>query len=102
MPVGDSFDLSGETKVSEAESREHQATLLAKRTMDIPSDMQVLADAASRADNQPVYVGIGARSLGQSTSGWLIIKLTYDSNGDFSTKQTAYDSWANRTTATYA
>lgn len=102
MATGDPYTLWGQGSVSDAEAREHESLLLAKRTMSLPNNQHIKVDSASRADNQPVYIGVAPRSLSTSSSGWLLIKITYDSNGDFSEKTIGYDSWDNRATATYA
>lgn len=102
MAAGDPFTLTGETKVTEAESREHQATLYAKRTMDVPSDIQARFDYDVRTDGQPVYIGYGPRGLAVGAAGWLLYKFTYDGSNQATLRQVAYDTWSNRTSATYA
>ena len=91
----------GELKVTAAEQAEHESALLAKRTVDIPTNMQMQLDYDGRTDGQPVYQGYGARSLGDGDKGWIIYKYTF--SGNFVTKrQTAYDEWDDRASATYA
>lgn len=101
MATGDDYTLSGQLKVSDAEAREHQETLLAKRVTDIPNDLQNRFDYDSRSDGQPVYLGYGAKGLDASADGWIIYKHTYDGSGFITLKQTAFDSWSNRNSATY-
>lgn len=102
MATGDSYILTGQRKVTDAEAREHQATLLAKRITDIPNDLQIKVDPDGRSDNQPVYVGFAPKGLATSSEGWLLWKITYDSFGDFSYKQVAYDDYDSRASASYS
>jgi len=97
---GNSFVPEGATKGSWAEDREHQQSLFAKRIMEVPSDLQI-RQAISRSDGQPDYVGYAPRGLAADATGWLIWKFTYTSN-NMTLRQTAFDSWDNRTSATYA
>jgi len=84
----------GELKVTAAEQAEHEAALFAKRTTDIPNNMQIQLDYGGRSDNQPVYQGFGARGLADASAGWLIYKFTYTADpGDMTKRQTAYTSW---------
>lgn len=101
MAIGDPYPLAGQTKVSDAESREHQATLLAKRIMDVPSDLQILCDYDVRTDGQPVYVGFSPKGLAEATDGWLIYKLTYDSDNNITSRKTQFTNWTDRTSGTY-
>lgn len=93
--------LTGQTKTSAAESREHEETLYAKRTTEIPSNMQMRA-AYSSTDGLPDYLGFAPRGLASSTTGWLLQKFTYDASRQCTLRQIAYDSWDNRAVATYA
>ena len=102
MGLGDSYQTSGQIKVSEVEAREHESPLLARRTVTIPLNMQERYDYGSRTDGQPEYAGYGARGLATSSDGWLLFKYTYDASGNMTLKQVAYDSWDNRASASYA
>ena len=95
---GGTAGVWGELKVSAAEQAEHEASLLAKRTTDIPSNMQVMLDYTGRTDGQPVYQGFGARGLATSSPGWLIYKFTYSGN-NMTVRQTAYDIYDDRADA---
>jgi hypothetical protein len=101
MGIGENYDLVGQGRVSDAEAREHQATLLAKRTTNIPNDLQELYDYSGRTDGQPVYIGYGARSLATSVSGWLVYKYTFDANGFVTSKKTATGIYDNRSSLSY-
>lgn len=101
MPIGVSFKSEGAIKSSAVESREHEDSLYARRITEIPSNMQLRGDYSS-TDGLPDYLGFAARGIATSTTGWLLQKFTYDANRQCTLRQIAYDSWDNRTTATYA
>jgi hypothetical protein len=102
MGLNDNFEPVGAVKPSSIEQSEYQDDILAKRTCDIPNSLQVQYDYSTRTDGQPVYIGYGARSLGDTTTGWIIHKFTYNVSDQAIKRQTAFDTWANRATATYA
>ena len=104
MAIGDSQQLTGQGSVSDAEARQHELALFACRIVEIPSNQQMQIDYNSQTDGLPLYMGFAPRSLSTSTAGWLLQKFTYDSNSPRQclTRTIAYDSWANRATATYA
>lgn len=102
MAIGDDYQLNGQVRVSDAEAREHEPLIFAKRVTDVPSNQQVKVDANGRSDNQPVYVGFAPRGLPTSSNRWLLWEITYDVYGDFSYKKIAYDSYDNRVSATYS
>ena len=104
MTIGDSFQPEGAASDTATQAREHDDALYAKRVTDIPHNLQ-LRQAVSRRDNQPDYIGYGARGLASSADGWILYKFTYASAADgaaMTLRQTAYDTWDNRTSATYA
>jgi hypothetical protein len=92
--------LSGSTKCSMAEEREHDQALFAKRIMEIPNNLQ--QRVAYNADLQAEYIGYAAREVTASTDGWMIHKFTYNANKQVTLKQVAYDTWDNRAGASYA
>ena len=102
MAQGDTYNPLGNTQTSDAEAREHQGTLLAKRVTEIPSDLQMQVDYDTRTDSNPIYVGYGPKGLATSTTGWLLQKFTYDSSNRVTVRQVAYDKWTLRTTASYS
>lgn len=59
-------------------------------------------DADGRSDFQAVYAGYAPRGVTASSEGWLLFKYTYDGDGFCTLKQTAYASWDNRASASYA
>jgi len=91
-------DIKG-SKTSPAEEREHEIALFAKRVTVVGANQQTFL--AYDSDGNVEYVGKAARGLASSSVGWLLNKLTY-SSGNLSTVKVAYDSWDNRTTATYS
>ena len=98
MAIGEDYILTGQTKVSDAEHREHEALLKAKRVISIPGNQQVRIEYSG---SNPEYIGVGPKGLAASSAGWLLKKLTY--TGDNVTLvQIAYDSWDNRATASYS
>jgi hypothetical protein len=101
MGLNDSFVPHGATKPTSIEQAEYQDDILAKRTCEIPNSLQVRYDYDDRTDGQPVYIGYGARSLASSVDGWIIHKFTY-TNDMATLRQTAFDAWDDRATATYA
>lgn len=102
MAVGDSYQLNGQVRVSDAEAREHEPQLLAKRFTEIPSNMQMRADYLARTDGNPIYLGYAPKGLASSLGGWLLHKYTYDGSDQCTLRQIAYDSWDNRATASYS
>ena len=100
MPLNDGFETSGALSVTAAEAREHQSSLLAKRTTDIPNDLQIRIEYD--ANDMELYLAYGARGLSTSDTGWLIRKNTYNANNYMELSQTAFNSWDNRASATYA
>ena len=101
MPLGTDHTLSGATKVTGAERREHEDALFAKRIVEIPSNMQIRIEY--NADNTAKYRGYAPRSLASSATGWLLHKFTY-SDRKLTLRQTAYNSWdlRNHGDTTYA
>jgi len=91
-------DIKG-SKTSVAEEREHQISLMARRITEIPSDLQ--QRFAYNADLTILYAGYGAKGLAASSTGWLLHKFTYDANQQVTLRQSAFDSWDNRASATY-
>ena len=102
MGIGDSYVLNGQVRASDAEVREHEEEMYAKRTISLPLNMQERLDYGVRTDGQPTYIGYAPRALATSATGWMLAKFTYDDNGYVTVKQIAYDSWDNRAGATYA
>lgn len=98
MAIGDDYILTGQTKVSDAEHREHETLLKAKRVVSIPGNQQVRIEYSG---SDPIYIGVGPKGLPSSSTGWLLKQLTYSGN-KVTLIQIAYDSWDNRATASYS
>ena len=90
-------DVYGNTRATEAEHREHQYSLKAKRITNIGSDMQVIIDESTAGTT---YIGKAVKALAESTTGWLLTKIV--ESGTTTTITHAIDSWSNRATATYS
>lgn len=88
-------------KASVADEREHETALFARRVTEIPNNLKFRADYDGRTDGQPVYLGYAARGVSESTSGWILYKMTYDASNQVTERDIAYDSWAKHTTASY-
>lgn len=100
---GGDRELYGNVRVSDAEQREHDKALIAKRTVDIPTNMQHRLDYGARTDGQPDYEGFGVRGLAAGSAGWLIYKYTYSGDpGDMTLRQTAYHDWTDRANGSFA
>lgn len=100
MALGQDKVPYGETRVSAAEQAEYEAELFAKRTVEIPSNLQFRA-AYSGTDGLPDYTGYAPRGLAEGTDGWMLKKFTYDANRQCTTIQIAYSNWTARAGATY-
>lgn len=90
---------SGQTRPSIVEAREHEELVSARRITEIPPTLQMRVEYDG--SDRELYIGYGPRGLAASSTGWLIHKCTYTTNL-LTLRQTAFDSWDNRATATYA
>jgi len=99
VAIGASEQLSGQVKCSGAEQKEHEDLLLAKRVVDVPSNLQ--ARWVYDGSNNCIYAAYGPRGLAESSPGWLIQKFTY-TGSNCTKREIAYDSYTNYLTATYA
>jgi YD repeat-containing protein len=54
------------------------------------------------ANGNPTYIGEAPRGTSTSSVAWKITKYVWDANDLPQTKTTAFDSWDNYLTATYA
>lgn len=99
MAIGDDYKLTGQTRSSDAESREHQASLYAKRMTEIPSDLQQRFEY--NGDGTVLYAGYAPRGLASSAAGWMIHKFTYTTQM-VTLRQTAFTSWDGRAAGSYA
>lgn len=75
------------------------------KSTTIGGEMQYNFDYGARTDGQAVYLGNAVRGVATSTASWIIYKFTYASSSDNAnvvTRQTAYGSWDNRASLTYA
>ncbi len=102
MGIGDSEPLWGQTKVSAAEAKEHEDRLLAKRMVEVPTNLQMRADYTGHTDSQPLYLGFAARSSAENVNVWLLQKFTYDGSNRVTKREIAYSNWTARAAASYA
>jgi len=92
--------FAGAVKPDAIQVDSYDYALAALRNVQIPLNMQERFDYSGRSDGQPVYIGYGEKGIA-TTGTWILFKYTYDGNGFITLKQVAYDSWDDRTTATY-
>lgn len=90
---------SGALRSSQVEVDEHHPGLFARRTTEIPNDLQLRIEY--NANGTQKYVAYGAKGLAASSTGWLIYSFTYNGTNQVTLRQAAYDSWDNRASATY-
>jgi hypothetical protein len=102
LPLGNTETLNGQVRISAAEAIELEVDLKAKRTTEIPTNMQMRVDYDGAVDGLPLYMGFAPRGLASSATGWLIQKFTYDGSRQATLRQCAYDSWDNRASGTFA
>jgi hypothetical protein len=100
--IGHREIILGATKSSGIEQAGYEADIYAHRSTEIPSNLQARVDYDVRTDGQAVYMGWTARGLAENLDGWLLHKLEYDAGGMYIKRTIAYDSWANRASASYA
>lgn len=103
MAIGDSYTLNGQTRVSDAEAREHENKMFSKRIIKLPSNQQIRVEWITGSGGNKVaqYVGVGPQGLASSASGWMVQKITYDSNDNPTLIQISYGIWDNRASLTY-
>lgn len=80
-------------------TREHEELVAAKRVMCLPSNQQTLMAYDGSSNLQ--YVGYAPKGLATSSTNWLLYNMSYASSALVS-KKVAYDSWDNKSTASYS
>ena len=98
MSYGDSYKSEKDIGNSNAENREHEASMFGKRVMPLPTNQQILAE--NDGDGNPVYVGYAPKALAEGTDGWAIYNISWVS-GNFISKLTGYGNWTNRALEIY-
>jgi hypothetical protein len=96
--AGGQRDVYGLVRSTEAENREFDPALDAKRITEIPSNMQMRAYYSA---NDLIYLGFAEKGISSAASGWLLQKYTYDASGKATLRQIAYDAWKDRELTTY-
>lgn len=100
MALGRDFEPEGAVKPSSIEVDGYEHDLFAHRMVEIPSNMQ--ARFVYDSSNNCTYAGYATRGLSESSDGWLLQKMTWDSRGNCTKRLIAEDSWDNYLTADYA
>lgn len=80
----------------ELKNNVYNNALKSERVYDSGSDQDINLDYDMRTDDNPVYVGFGAKGLADGADGWLIFKLTYDASDRVTAKKSAYGVWNDR------
>lgn len=99
-PIGTQTAIEGAVKPSSLEVDGYEPNVFAHRFTQIETNQQGMFDYSG--GTTVIYAGYAPRGLSTSSSGWLLQKFTYDGNGNVTQRQIAYDTWANRATASYA
>jgi len=97
MSYGDSYKSEKDIGNSNAENREHEDSLFAKRIMDVPTNQQIKVEWSG---SDAVYVGYAPKGLAEATDGWLLWNISWVSNLPVS-KLTAYGNWTGRALETF-
>ncbi len=102
MSLNPLFQQEGAVKPDSLSVDSYEHDLSAKRTTDIPTNMQMRADYDVRTDGQPVYLGFAPQGLATSNTHWLLHKFTYDGSDRVTVRQISYNSWDNHASASYS
>lgn len=98
MSIGNGISFEGATKPDSITVDGYEANVFAHRHIQIETNQQGMWEYDTNGN--VIYAGYAPRSLGTSTGGWLLQKFTY-SGSNITQRQIAYDSWDNRSTASY-
>ena len=90
--------MIGSVKNSTAERREHEADILAKRMVEIPSNLKMRV--IYNDDNTRFIDGYAPRGLGEGEEGWMMRRFNY-SNRRVILREIAYGNWSSATGASY-
>ena len=96
---GDAYQSSGNVKNSESENREHDAALIAKRVISLPTNLK--ERHAYDANGQVIYSGYAPKGLAEDSDGWMLFKFTWAS-GNMTEKDVAFGNWADRVSESYS
>lgn len=98
--------FSGATTPTAIEQDGYDPFISAHRFTEVVNTLKIRVEYD--ANNNPVYVGHAPSGLDVSTDGWVIWKLTYDANGNFTDKdifgsqEGENANWTDRATYTYS
>lgn len=98
MSLGETHFTTGAIKVSDAEAREHEGALFAKRVMSLPINLQERHEYDG--SNQITYSGYAPKGLAEGSDGWMLFEYTW-SGGNMTKKLVAYGNWTNRAAESY-
>ena len=99
MPIqANNEDLTGNTHPSSAEHAEHDLDVIAKRLVEIPSNLKMRV--IYNSDRTVDIDGYAPRGLDEGTSGWLLRKFSY-SNQQIVSRTIAYGAWSLASTYTF-
>ncbi len=102
MSYGDDFKSEKDVGNSNAENREHEPAMFAKRVTEVPSNMKHKYDYNGETDGLPLYAGHAPKGLADDGETWLLQRFTYDANRQCTQVLVAYDTWDNRSGASYS
>jgi hypothetical protein len=92
--------IEGSVKPTSLEVEGFEPLLSAHRLTTIESNQQGRFDYLT--GTTVIYAGYAPKGLATSVTSWLLQKFSYDSNNNVTLRQIAYDSWDNRSTASYS
>lgn len=95
---GQGRDFEGQVKPSAIEVDAYERDLFAHRHMTIETNQQGRWEYDGNGN--VLYAGYAPRGLAANQTGWLLQKFSYTS-GMVTLRQIAYDTWNNRSGATY-
>ena len=98
MSLGDTFNPSGSLRSSQVEVNEYEASLFARRTTEIPSNMK---KRFAWSGGLCTYIGYAPKGLAEGSDGWLLWKLTYDVDSNCTEINIAWGNWTDKATYTY-
>ena len=101
MAIGIDMEFEGNVKPTSIEQAGFEPDLWASRITEIPSNLTKRYDYTGRTDDQPLYVGYGAKGLAEGTDGWLLYKCAYDASQRILSIKIYYGNWTARGTYIY-
>lgn len=100
MAIGIGTQIEGAVKPDSLTVDAYEPLLSAHRLTTIETNQQGMWDYSG--GTSVVYAGYAPRGLATSSTGWLLQFFQYDGNGNVTSRTISYDSWDNRTGASYS